>query len=148
MPKLFGKMLPLLLAVLIHCAPVFAATPEDEMISADEQRLAVLVREDYDTLERILADDLIYTHSSSAVDDKASLMQSFRTGVVKFRKTERFDLRAKVYGETGVLTGRALFQVTVRGQDREVNLRFSTAWVKRAGAWQMVMWQATPIPKP
>jgi hypothetical protein len=38
-------------------------------------------------------------------------------------------------------------EVTVKGEDRKVHLRYADVWVKGNKGWQMVVWEATLIPE-
>ncbi len=119
----------------------------DEITKLENQRCAAMTAGDLATLEKLLADTLIYTHSSAAVDDKESYIESIRSGRVKYLKIERDDVRAWQYGDTVLTAGHARIDVTVGGVERNLNMRYADAWVKTARGWQFAMWQSTPIPK-
>ncbi len=55
------------------------------MKELDAKRFAAQVKNDVDTLASLLADDLVYTHSSSVVDGKTTYIDSLRTGKTKLR---------------------------------------------------------------
>jgi hypothetical protein len=58
----------------------------------------------------------------------------------------RSDVKVRTYGCLALMTGSAEFDVTVKGQDMTVPLRFHTVWAKRAGGVQFISWQATRVP--
>jgi hypothetical protein len=45
-----------------------------------------------------------------------------------------------------MITGLANFDVTNKGQDISVELRFHSIWAKRAAGLQFVSWEATRVP--
>jgi hypothetical protein len=45
------------------------------------------------------------------------------------------------------MTGTARFEVTVKGTELTVDLRFTEAWARRDGDLQFISWQATRIPQ-
>jgi hypothetical protein len=53
-----------------------------------------------------------------------------------------FATMEKLFG-AAILTGDADFDVTVKGQELSVRLRFHTVYAKRPGGVQFVSWQAT-----
>jgi hypothetical protein len=59
---------------------------------------------------------------------------------------KRSNTKVRTYGCLAIITGDVEFDVTVKGQDLTVPLRFHTVWVKRAAGLQFVSWQATRIP--
>ena len=123
-----------------------SAAIEAELRAIEEQRFQAMIANDFATLQALLGDDLIYTHSSSSVDDKASYLESLRSGRVRYRSVNRSEERIRVYGGSAVLTGRAVIEVSVQGQDKTLRMRYADVWVKRDAAWQMVLWQSTVIP--
>ena len=50
------------------------------IIALDAKRMAASVAKDFDALNQIIADDLIYTHSSARMDTKASLIGNMKSG--------------------------------------------------------------------
>lgn len=60
-------LLPALSASLILLSPAQAAnrTIEAEVIAAEQSRVTALIRHDFAALDRLLSDDLAYTHSNA-----------------------------------------------------------------------------------
>ena len=52
----------------------------DAVKALELERFQAQEKNDFAALERLLADDLVYTHSSGAVDSKASYIESLRSG--------------------------------------------------------------------
>lgn len=121
-------------------------SPSDVM-RAEMQRYDAQTQDDFVAMERIIGDDLVYIHSSSVVDDKQAYIGSMRQGTVKYRTMRLVDSQIRVYDCIAVMTGTARFEVTVKGTDMTVDLRFTEAWAKRGDDLQFVSWQATRIPQ-
>jgi ketosteroid isomerase-like protein len=126
-----------------ECSGVISA---EEALRAEDARYAAQTTGDYAAMDRLFGDDLVYIHSSAAVDGKASYIESMTSGAVKYRSMKRSNTRVRTYGCVAVITGDADFDVTVKGQDLSVQLRFHSVWAKRAAGVQFVSWQATRIP--
>ena len=90
---------------------------EDEVLRAEDARFKAQIDNDFAAMARLYGDDLVYIHSSTVVDTKASFIESMRSGAVKYRKMSRSDVTVRTYGCIGILTGRAAFEVTARGQE-------------------------------
>ena len=103
---------------------------------------------DFDTLDALMGDGLIYTHSTAQSDTRAEYLALFRKGVFKYRKIQRPIENIQVYGDTVVVTGQTRMDAEVGGQPRQLNSRYTNVWIKGAKGWQMVVWQSTPIPAP
>ena len=122
------------------------AVTVDEVLRAEEARYAAQMNNDFAAMNRMFADDLVYYHSSTVVDTKESFIESMRSGNVKYKKMTRGEVKTRVFGSVGIITGRGTFDVNARGQDMVLELMFSATWAKRNGALQFVSWQATRMP--
>src|SRR5262245_58943448 len=119
----------------------------EEALRAEEARYAAQMANDFATMGRLFGDDLVYIHSSTTVDTKASFIESMRSGAVKYRSMTRGDVKVRAYGCIAIISGRGSFEVTARGQDLKLELLFHAVWAKRpAGGVQFVSWQATRLP--
>lgn len=116
---------------------------ESEALAAEAARYRAQTAGDFAALDRLIGDDLVYHHSSAVTDDKRSYIESMRSGATRYRTMTRGEAKARVFGNVAVITGNAKFEVTVKGQDRTLDLLFHAVWVKRNGATQFVSWQST-----
>ena len=57
------------------------------IIDLDRKRMQAMADKDIDTLNTLLADDLIYTHSSARLDTKQSLIGNMQFGSASNRPT-------------------------------------------------------------
>jgi len=120
----------------------------EEAQAAEDDRYKAQTTNDFAAMERLFGDDLVYIHSSAVVDNKATYIDSMRSGTVKYRVMRRSGVTVRTYGCIAILSGQANFDVTVKGKDLSVDLRFHTVWAKRGGGLQFVSWQATRVPAP
>lgn len=118
----------------------------EEALKAEQDRYAAQMKGDVAAMQRLIGDDLVYIHSSTVQDTKASFIESIRSGNVKYRKMKRGDAKVRTYGCIAIVSGGASFEVTVKGEDRTLNLLFHAVYAKRASGVQFVSWQATKLP--
>ena len=135
-------------AGIAHAEECGGAVTTDEALSAEDDRYKAQTTNDFAAMEKLFGDDLVYIHSSAVVDNKATYIDSMRSGAVKYRIMRRSAVTVRTYGCIAILSGQANFDVTVKGKDMSVDLRFHTIWVKRGGGLQFVSWQATRVPAP
>jgi hypothetical protein len=119
------------------------AITEAEALQAEQARYAAQMSNDFAAMERLFGDDLVYVHSSTTVDTKASFIESMRSGAVKYRNMTRGEVKVRTYGPIAIITGNGTFEVTARGQEMRLDLLFHAVWAKRAAGAQFVSWQAT-----
>jgi ketosteroid isomerase-like protein len=119
---------------------------ERAIIDLDRKRMRAMAAKDVDTLESVLADDLIYTHSSARLDTKRTLIQAMVSGTTVYTSVEPSDVKAQDLGDSVVLTGIAQIKVVSNGTPNAFGVRFTDVYTKRDGRWQMVTWQSTRLP--
>jgi ketosteroid isomerase-like protein len=115
------------------------------IIELDARRMQAMAEKDIATLTAVLADDLIYTHSSARLDTKASLIGAMESGATVYSECTPSEVKAQDCGDAVVLTGVAKIGVTSNGVPQSFTVRFTDVYAKRGGAWQMVAWQSTRL---
>jgi len=96
-------------------------------------------------LERLWADDLVVTVPNMPVMDKTESLKFVRSGKIKFRIYKTSDLRIRVYGDAAVVTGQLERTRSSNVGSFEDDWRFTKVYVRRAGRWQVVAWQGSPV---
>lgn len=116
------------------------------VIALDKERMDAMAAKDIARLDQLIAEELIYTHSSARLDTKASLIEGMESGSTVYRAAVPRDVEARDLGDTVVLTGAAHIEVSASGNELSFDVRFIDVWAKRDGGWQMVAWQSTKLP--
>ncbi|HYL25778.1 MAG TPA: nuclear transport factor 2 family protein [Burkholderiales bacterium] len=119
---------------------------EKELLALEERRFAAMIARDFGTLEALVHDALLYTHSSGVTDTKASWLQSMRSGRVKYQSAKCSEQKVRIFGDTALITGRAQIEAEIGGQPKTLKLLFLNAWTRTPQGWQFVAWQSTPLP--
>jgi hypothetical protein len=118
----------------------------DEALRGEDARYAAQTGRDFAALQQLIGEDLVYIHASAIVDNKTTYIETQRAGTVIYRTMRRSDVTVRTYGCLAMITGLANFDVTNKGQDISVELRFHSIWAKRAAGLQFVSWEATRVP--
>ncbi len=119
----------------------------ETVIELDRRRMQAMAGKDVGALERLIADDLVYTHSSARLDTKKSLIGAMQSGATVYSSVEPADVKAQDCGDTVVLTGAARIGVFSGGRQMNFGVRFTDVWVNKGGEWRMVAWQSTRLPE-
>jgi len=117
------------------------------VIDLDKKRMTAMAQKDITTLNRVLSDDLIYTHSSARLDTKQSLIGNMESGSAVYTAVEPSDVKAQDLGDTVVLTGSCRISVMSQGRPNSFSVRFTDVYANKGGKWQMVAWQSTRLPE-
>lgn len=118
---------------------------QEEIRRLESRRLRAMMDANTAVLDRILADDLTYTHSNGAVDTKASFLAALKSGKLTYESVTTHEVRVRVHGESAVVTGRGAMKVKAGDRELDMAVRFTDVYAKRDGRWQMIAWQSTRI---
>jgi ketosteroid isomerase-like protein len=133
---------------MLAAAPAYSQSPnaaEQAVLKAYRALDQAQFKKDRAVMERLMADDYVYTHSNGAVNDKAADIKETMSEDIKWTGTKDDDVKVRMYGNVGVVTG----QVTLTGSAKHYvagTRRFTEIWVKRGGHWQNVGGQTTLVP--
>jgi ketosteroid isomerase-like protein len=122
-----------------------ANAAESEVLRLDQERSRAMTTADTAALERLMSDDVVYTHSSGRLDSKRSFIASIASGTVKYRRIAPKDVATSLREGFAILTGAVEIDVETGGKLLNLNLRFSNVWEHTAKGWQQIVWQSTPI---
>lgn len=116
------------------------------IIDLDRKRMTAMAEKDIRTLNEVIADDLVYTHSSARLDTKQSLIGNMESGSTVYTSVVPSNVKAQDCGDTVVLTGECRISVTSGGRPNSFGVRFTDVYAHKGGKWQMVAWQSTRLP--
>jgi ketosteroid isomerase-like protein len=114
------------------------------IIDLDKKRMTAMAQKDIATLNELISDDLIYTHSTARLDTKQSLIGNMESGSTVYTSVVPSDVKAQDLGDTVILTGSCRIGVNSGGRANSFGVRFTDVYAKRGGRWQMVTWQSLP----
>ena len=127
------------------CAFAGNLNPADEkaVLAAEKQYADAMVKHDAAVLEKVLADDLSYTHSNMLTETKADILKGIRSGKIQYKSIDFKTTRIRQYGDTIVTNHEMVFAQPARVN----NVYVTMVWVKQGGGWQLVQRQATRMPE-
>jgi len=102
------------------------------------------LRGDAAALDRLWAEDLTVAVPAMPVLTKKDSLAIWRSGRVRFDRYETSDVAVRLYGDSAVVTGRLQRSRTINGRAMDDDWRFTKTYVRRAGAWQVVAFHASP----
>ena len=131
---------------LAACEQERAAGIEDDVLATQTERFRAIVEADVDTLDAILAPELVYIHSHGGVDTKDEFIESLSSGRVDYLELAPKDVQIRLYENSAVVTGDISLRVAAGGQEHQLAMRFTEVYVYNDNRWQLVSWQSTGIP--
>ncbi len=111
---------------------------KEMIIEALEEKLrqAMLIG-DVQSLDELIAEDLVFTMHTGLVIDKQDDLDAHRTGIQKFTKIDLDDQQVRHYGDCAVVTVKVELAGNFNGQDYSETYRFTRVWIKRQNRWQI-----------
>jgi ketosteroid isomerase-like protein len=140
---------PLRIAALLLFAgtSAIAADPKSDVEKAERGWAAASLAADVPALERLLASDLVYTHSGGARDTHASFIDSVRSGKLKYETLTHQAIEVHmVKNDVAFVTARAEVRVLSAGKPIDMKVSLLHVFVKRQGRWQLLAHQSAKLP--
>ena len=137
-----------LLLALAGCQlqPADSHTMRQEVRATQSARFNAMIAADVETLDAILADGLVYTHTTGRVETKAEFLESLKSGTVSYDKVEIIDNAIRIAGDVASSTGAAEMSVSTPTRSMSFAIRFVEVYVRNGEGWQLIAWQSTRIP--
>jgi ketosteroid isomerase-like protein len=118
---------------------------EQQVRQLEHEWVNAFIQGDTETLDRILAEDFIFTDPEGRLLTKAEWLADLKSGELNFESIHLDNLQVRMYGDAAVANGR----VTVKAQSKEGGFNgqycYTDMYVKRNGQWQAVAEQATQL---
>jgi len=140
----------IIIAISIACwltpgkAQVTGGT-DKEIRDLEAQRFHAMEKGDVETLERIISDDLIYTHANGLRQSKFDVIGVLGSSDMKYESITAYDVRVRIYNDTAIVAGRASIHIKAHGGGGSFEICYLDVYVKQEGRWQMVAWQSSRI---
>jgi ketosteroid isomerase-like protein len=132
--------------LLAACLPALAAPAEDEIRATEKEWSAAVVAQDFAKLDRFLNANLIYAHSTGAVESKEAYLKRLHSGAQKYDAIEYEKTVVHVYGDTAVAHSHLTMRGMSNGAPFNDRLMMMHVWVKTDGHWQLAAHQTTKLP--
>lgn len=124
--------------------PASTIEVEQELRQKNDEWVRALVNRDAGVLNRIMADDCIFTHPLEG-DDKAQFVSDVESGDLRVDYMNRDHVDVRVYGSTAVVSCRDDARWLYAGREISGIYRTLQVYARRDGEWRMVAVQACPV---
>ena len=136
-----------ILAALFALAPAMAtADPAGDVERMEQLRMQAILNADMPALYSIYADDFFYNTSSGPSLTKSEYLPRYASGELKVNAADSEARDIRIYENTALVTGIVHVNITIKGETKQLHLRYLNVWVKRANGWVLVARQGTNLP--
>jgi len=117
------------------------------VLAAEDRRYEALLGPDLPALEQLFHDRLSYAHSSGIRDTKDEYLAKIRDGYYDYARLDHPVERVDVLGDTAVVVGRMSADLEVQGTAKTIDNLALAVWTRTDGAWQLIAYASTPLPR-
>jgi uncharacterized protein (TIGR02246 family) len=114
------------------------ADDERQILALFEAGDKALMSADLEALSRIFADDYIQYGESSQALGKEAILESLRTGAIRYPSIVSTGRKIRVFGDTAVVHGSESDEVEVAGKRVQVRYIYLDVLLRRNGEWRIV----------
>jgi len=134
-----------LLALLAPLPPAAGADMGEAVKAADEKWAASVVAQDFDALDDILHDDLIYAHSTGIIESKSEYLGKLKSGRQRYDAIDHHETTIRVFGDAAVAHSIVTMKGATAGEPFDNKLMMIHTWVKDGDEWRLAAHQTTRL---
>lgn len=117
---------------------------EQRVMQIERNWIDAFVKGDTETLDRVLAEDFIFTDPQGNILTKSEWIADMVGGTLKFESIHIDDLKVRVFSDSAaVANGRTTVKASSKEGGFNGKFCYTVMYVKRDGRWQAVAEQAT-----
>ncbi|EHM02512.1 hypothetical protein HMPREF9946_01038 [Acetobacteraceae bacterium AT-5844] len=115
------------------------SSPREEIEASEAALRAAMLTADANALDRLLADDLIFTTQTADILDKASDVEAYRSGRLKLTRADYSDRAIRfASADTAIVTLRAELVGHFEGTAFVGAYRYTRVWRRGDKGWQVL----------
>src|SRR5262245_13375198 len=144
-----------ILQVIWISSVIFGQTNLRKTADLDQQKEALLkltdeitaakIKRDVSALDRILADEYLFTNPAGLFVNKTEYLEGARADTATYESVANHDQVVRIYGDAAVVAGSTTVKGRYEGQEIGGRFRFTHMFVKRDDKWQCIATQLTRI---
>ena len=140
-------MLPALAVGLLGVVPAFAGADEDAVAKGVEAFRVAQLAGNAEGIAPLCAEELSYSHSSGAIDTKASLLDGVKNAKYKWTTLEYKNPTVRVVGPAAIVRFNFVGEQEFAADGKKVpqNLAILMNWQKQGNDWKLLSRSATKL---
>lgn len=112
----------------------------------EDARFAAMVKADTAALARMLADDLIYVHSTGSLETKDEFLNAIGARTLRYMSFMPEERRVIVLNSSSaVIVGRVRGTVMLKDRQADLDARYTGVYHRVGDGWKLRAWQSTRI---
>jgi hypothetical protein len=116
------------------------------LLEAEEARRQAMVDSNTQKLDTLMADSMVYVHSSGITDNKPAYLHLLSSGTVTYETVVFDKLNIQLIGQVGLITGTMRASLMRAGTRKQIATAYIAVWEHTGGDWLLHAVQATTLP--
>ena len=139
------RVLVVLLALVV--VSVFAQSKTEQLVlDLSKKKFDWLINKQYDSLGRLLDDQLKYIHSNGWVQSKKEVIDDSKSGKLVYQKVEVMESTVRLFDNTAIVTGKGKFSGVGNNNPFALELMYTEVYIKNKGGWLLASRHANRMP--
>ncbi len=134
-----------LLFSFLLLAAVGMAADEDAIRKVEKAWAAAVVANDFKTIDGLLSPDLIYAHSTGAIETKAEYVGKIRNHEYNYKGIDHESITVKMHGDSAVAHSKVRMRGVNKSGPFDNQLMMLHLWVTQGGRWVLAAHQTTRL---
>ena len=120
----------------------------NHVLHLESNRQAAMLAADTTVLKDLLAEDVVYVHSSGVVEGRTPYLETIASGKVVYEGIQlNIDEVRRLCSDAILLEGTTRMQTIQFGTAKALHNIFMMVWARgNDGVWRMASWQSTVVP--
>ena len=124
-----------------------AKSAEEEVLHAEQDLYRAMETRDPEAIGRMLAEDLVYVHSTAVAESKTEYLAGVAAGLYEYEMVKSHHTRVRIHGDVVFVDGVCDMRVGAKGEAATlIHLLFVLAWGRNGGTWRLVHRHAVRVP--
>lgn len=112
---------------------------ETQILAVEERLRIAMLNSDVDTLDELLASELIFTNHLGQVLSKQDDLAAHQSGALAIRELIPSEQNIKLIGDVAIVSVRMSLSGSYAGQESNGDFRFTRVWtLSERGTWRIV----------
>ena len=129
----------------LNSKPVNADQDKDVLLKLTDELTAVKMKRDLGALDRLLADNFVFTNPAGLFADKAAYVDGAKADTAVYESVINYDKVVRGYGDAAIVAGYTIVKGRYDGHEIGGRFRFTNMFVKRQDRWQCIAIHLTRI---
>lgn len=123
-----------------------AQTPEQVVLELSKKKFDWMIRMNYDSLEAMLDDRLLFVHSNGWTENKQEIIHDIQSGKLRYVSIQITDASVRIYPATAIVNGKGKFNVLLDEKPLEINLSYTEVYIQKDGSWLLASRHSNRMP--